>query len=98
MPFGTERSQPLNRFKAKRVRHTGERSPLIERFASPVVVPGHRLRANTESARSFPVSRPLASGTLARMPTCLRTASGKTRSSGFTRNMLKMIWTLWTRG
>ncbi len=46
------------------------------------------------SARYLPLSRPLANGTRARIPTPASTAAGSTNSSGFNRKAFRMIWTV----
>ena len=46
----------------------------------------------------LPGSSPLASGTRAMIPTPAACAAGSTRSSGLSRNALRMIWTVATFG
>ena len=96
-PGGHERAQPLDGLEADLVGHAGERLALVERLAVAVEA-AVVVAAKVEAVVSLPVSRPLASGTRARIPTCRFHACAKSSSAGLRRNMLKMIWTVCTCG
>ena len=96
-PRAAERPQARDGFEADVVRHSGERLPLVEQLTLAVEVPvivwgKHRVFAGV--CRSACRSR--AARAQESRPASPRL--GEHRSAGFRRNMLKMIWMLWTLG
>jgi len=87
----------FHRLEAKIVIHAGKGFADIESVAAPVEFLWSSF-GKLESRPSLPVSRPLASGTRARMPTCLCFAWAKKTSAGRWRKQLKIICTVCTLG
>ena len=91
-PGGDERREPAHGPRPVAKSTPAKVSPDVERLAVAVV--GAVVVGRTWCRSSYlPDSSPLASGTRAMMPTPAAAAAGSTSSSGFSRNMFRMICT-----